>query len=112
MEMSLEHMRATVSALTRSGFAVTETSQALRRGNEHLYDRTRFELARGRDEDLVLECLVYPDGRETYWLEIRRLLTMRAFNFQLDSWKHREDQVEFRFYARPDGVALTFFLSL
>jgi hypothetical protein len=39
------------------------------------------------------------------------MLKLTANLFELDSWKHRADQVEF-YYARVDGVALTFVLEL
>lgn len=40
------------------------------------------------------------------------MLRLKANSFQLDSWKYRDDQIEFRYYARADGVALTFVLEL
>ena len=112
MEMSLAYMQETVAAMGEHGFAVAAVADALEKDGDVVYQRHRFELRRGEAEDLVLECLEYADGKRTYWLELRRMHSIRAHLFELDSWKHRSEQVEFRFYARPDGVALTFVLAL
>lgn len=96
-----------------AGFAVdSETQDVADPAGTTQYVRHRFDLTRGTDQAILLECLVYPDGTETYWLQLRRMLAMRSFPFQLDSWKYHQDRVEFRYYARPDGVALTFELLL
>lgn len=113
MQMSRAYLEETVAAMGAAGFTVAgQRDRVTRQDGTAAYDRDRFELERGSNEDLVLECLRYADGRETFWLELRRVLTMRATPFQLDSWKCWPDRVEFRFYARDDGVALTFTLAL
>jgi hypothetical protein len=112
MEMTLAYMEETVGGMAGHGFAVVGVADAFEKDGEIVYRRNRFELSRGAEEDLVLECLEYPDLTRTFWLELRRIGRIRANVFELDSWKHRADQVEFRFYARPDGVALTFVLEL
>lgn len=112
MEMSLAYMEETVAAMADHGFSVVGVADAFEKEGQVVYRRNRFELTRGVGEDLVLECLEYPDLRRTYWLELRRMGRIRANLFELDSWKHRADQVEFRYYARLDGVALTFVLEL
>jgi hypothetical protein len=112
MEMSLAYMQETVAALTEHGFTVAALADAFEKDGVVVYRRKRFELTRGAEEDLVLECLEYPGGARTYWLELRRMHTLRAHLFEITSWRHRSDQVEFRYYARVDGVALTFVLAL
>ncbi len=112
MEMSHEYMRETVRAMQVGGFELTSSGSSSPTGNGPGFEVSRYELVRGDAEDLVLECLEYSDGSETYWLELRKLHTISSFSFQLDSWKHRESQVEFRYYPRDDGVGLTFVLAL
>jgi hypothetical protein len=112
MEMSLAYLEETVAAMTDHGFSVVPVADVFEKDGVVIYRRNRYELSRGADEDLVVECLEYSGGTRTYWLEIRRMHTIRADLFEIDSWKHRADQVEFRYYARLDGVALTFVLKL
>jgi hypothetical protein len=112
MEMSLAYMEETVAAMADHGFSLLAVADAFEKDGLVVYRRNRFELSRGSDEQIVLECLEYPDARRTYWLELVRICRIKANVFELDSWKHRPEQVEFRFYARPDGVALTFVLEL
>jgi hypothetical protein len=112
MEMSLSYMEETVAAMREHGFSVVPVADVFEKDGVMVYRRHRYEMSRGAEEDLVLECLEYPDATQTYWLELRRMLRLTANPFELDSWKHRADQVEFRYYARSDGVALTFILEL
>ncbi|MDH3226265.1 MAG: hypothetical protein OEM67_04150 [Thermoleophilia bacterium] len=112
MEMSHEYLRETVRVMQGSGFELASPASSSRSGGGPGYESSRYELTRGDAEHLVLECLEYPDASETYWLELRKVHTIRSFSFQLDSWKHGEAQVEFRYYPRADGVALTFVLAL
>ena len=108
MEMTLAYLRETVDVIAGNGFTSNETVETVTNGaGAPLYDRHAFELRRSANEDLVLECLIYPDGTETYWLELRRMHRLKTFPFQIDSWKHHADRIEFRYYARDDGVALT-----
>ncbi|HWH11855.1 MAG TPA: hypothetical protein VG165_12060 [Solirubrobacteraceae bacterium] len=112
MEMSLAYLEETVAAMADHGFSVVAVADAFEKEGVVVYRRNRFELTRGADQDLVLECLEYPDLKRTYWLELRRMSAIKANLFEIDSWKHRPEQVEFRYYARADGVALTFVLEL
>lgn len=112
MRMSLAYLQETVAVMSDHGFTAVGFPDVLEKDGAVVYHANRYELSRGAEEDLVLECLEYPDGTRTYWLELRRMHTIRAHPFELDSWRHRPHQVEFRFYARPDGVALTFVLAL
>lgn len=112
MEMSLAYMQETVAAMTDHGFSFIPVADVFEKDGVLVYRRNRYELSRGAEEDLVMEYLEYPDGTRTYWLELRRMHKLKAHLFELDSWKHRPDQVEFRYYARIDGVALTFVLAL
>ena len=112
MEMSHDYMRETVEKMADHGFAVVNAVESVERASAPPYERTSYELTRGNDEHVILECLEYPDGPESYWLELRRMGSITSLPFMLDSWKWRDDQVEFSFYGRDDGSALTFVLSL
>ncbi len=112
MEMSHDYMRETVAKMTGHGFTADEEHAQVPRRGAASYARHTYELVRGESEHLVLECLIYPDGSETYWLELRRMGTIHTFPFPLDSWKWRDDHVEFSFYGRHDGSALSFVLRL
>lgn len=112
MEMSHDYMRETVEVMGRAGFAVEHSESAEPDPAQPVYERAEYHLRRGDAEDLVLECLTYPDGVETYWLELRKLHTLRSYSFELDSWKYRDESVEFRYYGREDGPALTLILTL
>lgn len=113
MDMSLETMQAAAEALRAAGFSVTnDLSDVESASGDIAYVRHRFAAEREPDERLTLDCLAYPDGREGYWLELERIGSLRALPFELHSWRCHPDRIEFRFYARPDGVALTFDLLL
>lgn len=112
MKMSLGYLRETVEALAAKGFAATVTETTRERDGAVVFVAHRHELTRGARERLILSCLRYPDGRETYWLEIADYHGLHADEFELDSWKHRPDRIEFKYYSREDGVGLAFVLAL
>lgn len=110
MEMSHDYLRETVEQMSEHGFVTATDTESVERGSAPPYMRTSYDLQRGESEHLCLEHLEYPDGSESYWLEVRRMGSITAFPFMLDSWKWREGQVEFSYYGRDDGSALTFVL--
>ena len=116
MKMSLDYLAQTVAHMGDRGFAVSKSEDVARtpqvegQPGEVLFERVRYTLTRRAGEELVLEGLRYPTGEETYFLEIADYHGLSCFSFELDSWKHRPDRVEFKFYARPDtglGLAVT-----
>ena len=113
MEMTRAYMEETVGAMCAAVFSgPRRDAPPTRSDGTVLYHVHRFHLVRTPSEEIVLECLVYPDGHETYWLELCRILTISAMTFGLDSWKLWPDRIEFRYYGRGDGAALTFVLQL
>lgn len=112
MDMSLDYLRETVEVFASRGFDVETEESSVEREGEVVHTTVRHLLRRGSDEDFAFSCVRYPDGTESYWLEIRRFHGLRTFDTELDSWKHREDRVEFKYYPREDGVGLCFILDL
>jgi len=112
MEMSLDYLRETVDFFRARGFEVDSEEERVERDGVEVHTTHRSILCREPREHFALSCVRYPDGVETYWLEIRDFHGLRAFDTELDSWRHGDDQVEFKYYAREDGVALAFTLEL
>jgi len=112
MEMSFDYLRETVDLFASRGFDVGTEESSAERDGAVVHTTVRHLLRRGPDEEFAFSCVRYPDGRETYWLEIRRFHGLRTFDIELDSWKHRGDSVEFKYYPRADGVGLSFILEL
>ncbi|MDH3269886.1 MAG: hypothetical protein OEN56_01050 [Gemmatimonadota bacterium] len=112
MQMSFEYLRGTVDFFSSRGFTVQVEEETIRRDDREVYTTVRHSLERGAEERFALSCVRYPDGKETFWLEIRDFHGLRTFDTELDSWQHREDSVEFKYYPRQDGVGLSFILDL
>jgi|GEM_PF-1479109 len=115
MEMSTAYMTETVEYLETQGFRRTTTPLTKERDGVVIYEGERHELVVGQadTEFLALEVFRYPDGTERYFLELVAFHGMMSYPFELDSWKHRPDRVEFKYYAPADtGVGLSFILSL
>jgi len=109
--MSLGYLHETIQALEERGYTSLKTEDNLEKDGVKIFDRTRYELTHGEEVQFNLEYLLYPNGEETFWLEIKKYYKMWSYNFEIDSWKYRDDRVEFRYYTREDGVALTFILQ-
>ena len=112
MEMSFEYLRETVRFFETHGFQVEVQEVSAPPGGQPAYTTVRHFLERPPDERLALSCVRYPNGTETYWLEILQFHGLRTFDTELDSWRHREHGVEFKYYAREDGVGLSVILDL
>lgn len=108
MEMSPEYAAETARVLEERGYDCLTSTERRMDGETLRYEATRYELtAPGRA--LILELLAYPDGEVRYFLEIADYYGLSSYSFELDSWKHRDDYVEFRYYTNPEtGGALTF----
>lgn len=112
MEMSNAYLTETVESLASKGFTRNSSDFKHQRDGELIYEGVRHVLQRP-DEQFALECLQYPDGTEQYFLEIVGFHGMMTYPFQLDSWKHRDNRVEFKFCAPQEtGVGLSFILAL
>ena len=111
MEMSAAWLAETVEHLEGWGFASATKRDERRLEEELVFERTRYELARHDKEQFALECLAYPNGTESYWLEIIDWHGMLCTPYRLDSWKHKPDRVEFKFHIDPTtGMSLSFLL--
>lgn len=61
------------------------------------------------DLELALEWVVHPDAPERYFLEIVGCGPLSSPLYPLDSWKHREGRVEFKYGVDPvSGLGHTF----
>lgn len=112
MEMSLDYLRETVEFLGTKGFTSDREEIPFERDGETVYTTERYLLTRDEDERFGFSCIRYPDGEETYWLEILDFHGLRTFDIELDSWKYRDDTIELKYYGREDGVGLSFRLEL
>lgn len=112
MKMSGAYMLETVRHFESRGFMLTTDADTRRtKDGTLLFERQRYTLKRPF-EAITLETLTYPDGRETFYLEFG-WHAASFYSFQLDSWKHRADRVEFKFQPSNEtgeGLALTVWL--
>ena len=108
MEMSHEYMRETADALTGFGFALETAEEDYGEGVRG----TKYVLRRP-EEELTLETVEHPEEGETYFLEIGAFHGLKTFSIQLDSWKHRPDRIELKYFSLPGtGRSLSFTLAL
>lgn len=109
MKMTPEWLTQTVEHLETWGFIQTVETSTRSLHERVVFTRTRHRLTRGDWESLVLDALVYTDGSITYWLEIVDWHGLSSHPYRLDSWRHRAEQVEFKYHVDPDtgtGLAL------
>jgi len=107
MDMSAAWMRETAEAMEAAGWQVSHG-----RKDEGDFVRDRYEVRGGEREQLVFECLTYPDGDERYWLQLVAWHGLRTYPFPLDSWKFRDAFVEFKFHVEPvSGLGLSFIVD-
>lgn len=112
MKMSGTYMAETAHHFESRGFMLTiDDDERRAKDGTVLFTRKRFTLKRPL-ESIGMEALTYPDGRESFFLEFG-WHAASFFSFQLDSWKHRPDRVEFKFQPSNEtgqGLALTVWL--
>jgi hypothetical protein len=112
MKMSAEYLQETVDWMVGQGFCAVPTQDKVESpSGVLLFERSTWALTRG-EERLSLEALCYPDGREAWYLAIEKFYGLRCTSYPLDSWKHRDCWVEFKF--KPDaetGLGLAFTLD-
>ncbi len=113
MKMSAAYLAQTVAHLEKAGYQITETSDTKESNGAVAFHRTSYRCHKAQAAALVLELLLYPDGREAYYLEILQAGVLRSLSFPLDSWKFRPTLVEFKYYIHPNsGLGLSFILDL
>jgi hypothetical protein len=110
MEMSPAYAAETAEALSQKGFSVMREPLPEDTDGVLVYEGDRYTFE-AEGERLVLEVLTYvSDGEHAYFLEIADFHGLRTFSFPLDSWKHRDNRIEFKFVADPRtamGLAFT-----
>ena len=109
MEMSPEYAQETANFLAQQGFTLDLKTQPVldKHTQEKRYQSTQYRLT-CTQQNLVLEVVSYPDDSHRYFLEIQHYF-LASFSFELDSWKYRDEHIEFRYYTNPEtGGALTF----
>lgn len=112
MKMSGDYMRETVAWMEEQGFVSRPSHDRVESPQGVLlFERDTWELSRG-EERFSLESLNYPDGREAWFLAIESFHGLRCNSYPLDSWKHRDLWVEFKFQQDAEsGLGLTFTLD-
>ena len=109
MKMTPQWMRETSEMLQEWGFACEVTTEPRELEGRVIFERTRYVLKRSEHEELVLECLEYTDGSVRYWAEVVAWHGLTCDPYLLDSWRHRDTRVEFKYQVDPDaGTGLAF----
>lgn len=111
MEMSPEYAKETAANMAERGYTLSIDKEKRTDGSIIRFKATRYQLT-AENQKLVLEVIRYPDDEVRFFLEINQYFGLSTFSFELDSWRYREDFVEFRYYTHPEtGGALTFKLQ-
>lgn len=107
MEMSPEYAAQTAGELTRHGYVCQQSEEERKDGEILRFTATRYALS-APGQQLILEVVRYPEGDARYFLEIAEYHGLSSYSLELDSWKYRDDFIEFRYYTNPEtGGALT-----
>ena len=113
MEMTTAYLRETVAHIAKHGWAHEVTHDEAARDGVMVYRSEVHELRRPDGAHLRLEAIAYADGRHRWYLEFTEFGGLACTSYRLDSWRHREDRVELKFYADPDtGEGLSLVLML
>ena len=107
MEMTPAYAAETADVLSSHGYTCDIDTEERRHDNDPVFTATRYRLS-APAQTLVLEVIIYPDDEVRYFLEISDYHGLSSYSFELDSWKHRDGYIEFRYYTHPEtGGALT-----
>jgi hypothetical protein len=110
MEMTTQYMKETAEAFREAGFKLEEAD--LRYGCDGPVAQ-QFRLTRGAGVSLVMEALETTHEEPQFYLSILQYHGLSSPSFPLDSWKHHQDRVEFKYLADPStGRGLTFVVLL
>jgi hypothetical protein len=112
MKMSADYMQETVEWMAQQGFAVHPSQDRVESpSGALLFERSKWLLTRD-NERFALESLLYPSGKEAWYLAIEHFHGLRCNSYPLDSWKHRAEWVEFKFQQDAEtGLGLAFTLE-
>ena len=100
MEMSLAYMEETVNALATKGYAVERSQETY---DEALAVTGHTFVLTKPSVELRLETVLHPEDGSRYFLHIVDYHGLWSHCFELDSWKHRPDRIEFKYQPRADG---------
>ncbi len=95
MKMSHAYMKETIDVLKTQDYVVTTSVDQMAPS----VLRSRYVLA-PEDVQFTLECVERSEDEdypESYYLEWNALGPVTSTSFELDSWKHRADRVEFKY---------------
>ena len=110
MEMTPDYLAETAEFLKSKGFSLHRDQDELLSA-AGLLRTTRYHLERPGQE-LIFECLQYPDGEARFFLELYHV-GLHTFSLPLDSWRFKDELLEVRYYTEPNsGTAMTFILHL
>jgi hypothetical protein len=113
MEMSRAYFEATLKYFESKAFAIQCTSETKEQDGQLFFTRMRADCILDDHCSFVFESLIYPDGHEEFFLEIKRMGRMRSFSFPLDSWKYHANRVEFKYRDDPaTGLGLSLTIDL
>jgi len=104
MEMSPEYAMETARVMSERGYTL-EIEENERIDDDVLRFKGVYYRLGADQQKLVLEVIHYPDQEVRYFLEIAEYYGLSSFSFELDSWKHREEHVE---WLRGCRSTLTF----
>lgn len=100
-------MAETVCKMEEKGYSAERETVSLSEGGPTVH---RYRLLRDDTSRITLEHIPYEDGHR-YFIEVHNHFGLAMTSFEMDSWKHREDRVEFKFYIHPQtGMGLSFIL--
>ena len=116
MDMSAEYMSESVQAMASKGYQLTSSTEAHEPHDERIQTDThvlrRFDSTLKVEQELILESIKYRDQSERYYLEIKKYHGLRSFSFPLDSWRHFDDRIEFKYYVlTTSGLGLSFIVD-
>ncbi len=112
MEMSHAYMRETAEKMPRSGYLLKVSEKRYGDADGDALG-TRYLLSLGDDKLIELEAVVHPEVPERYYLSLHRWHDLSITSYQLDTWKHFKDRVEFKFDINVrTGMGLSFIVSL
>jgi len=114
MEMSHTYLRETLDFMTQRGFTMrSEEDRQTPPGGGPGFSRTRYHLERS-DAYFRFEYLEH-DAQDhgRYFMEIVRYHGLWTYSLELDSWKWRNHQIEFKFIYHPESArALAFIFNM
>lgn len=109
MEMSVAYLADTVASMAENGWTLESDEEYVVVEGVLSSMITKHRLTQGEDRVLSIEAIAYADGTESYFMAIERYGYITSTSFPLDSWKYRDNRVEFKYYTHPEtGLGISF----